>query len=514
MAQTLRPEFHSNLANQIVKDIQLLKSNFYYFLGKVSVWNETDTPPSTVTLSLQEETQARESILYMGKITPNDASLCALRHNWESGTVYQRWNDKIPMQGLSFYVLTSEFRVYKCLDNNGGAASIIEPLTSDGLDAFRAADGYVWKYMYSIPSFKQFKFLNQNYIPVQVAISDSFYNKGSISDVSIASGGSGYVNGTTTISVSGDGSGASFTPVIYNGSIVDVVNNNPGKGYSYAVLTITGDGVGATLNAIIGLADIVSDQSIVEQTTVPGAIYAVNVTNAGSGYNPLLTPKITITGDGSDATAVAIMNAGTLVRVVMTNFGKGYSYANMIVEPPIGVGSVGATVEPIYGPYKGHGYNAVNELYADTFCVSTVLNANPTLASINQDFRQYGIIKNPHNTVTDTFSTTSESLIAFRVNMISTSGLQNDMELTSAYGYRYVVVKFDSTSVYLQPQSNTTTAPLGTLSNSVGTTFFVNTVISSPTINKYTGELMSVSSEAAFSFTTQQSVALKTFIKC
>lgn len=59
-----------------------------------------------------------------------------------------------------------------------------------------------------------------------------------------AAGGSGYT--TATVSISGDGSGATGTATVSGGKVTKVTVTNPGSGYTSATATISGDGTGAT----------------------------------------------------------------------------------------------------------------------------------------------------------------------------------------------------------------------------------------------------------------------------
>ena len=65
----------------------------------------------------------------------------------------------------TFYFVTSDFNVYKVLDNNGGTAySGAEP-TSTSTSPF-ALGGYVLKYMYTITQSEISKFVTTDFIPV------------------------------------------------------------------------------------------------------------------------------------------------------------------------------------------------------------------------------------------------------------------------------------------------------------------------------------------------------------
>ena len=66
----------------------------------------------------------------------------------------------------TFYFITSDFRVYKVLDNNGGTAYSGSEPTSESTDPF-ALGGYILKYMYKItPSEAVAKFLTSDFAPV------------------------------------------------------------------------------------------------------------------------------------------------------------------------------------------------------------------------------------------------------------------------------------------------------------------------------------------------------------
>jgi hypothetical protein len=77
------------------------------------------------------------------------------------------------------------------------------------------------------------------------------------------------------------------------GQIKEIVVNNPGSGYTTADVSITSNvGYGATAEANI----------------VDGLVDSITVTNGGQMYNNVDSVYVTITGDGVDATAEAIVD--------------------------------------------------------------------------------------------------------------------------------------------------------------------------------------------------------------
>jgi hypothetical protein len=106
------------------------------------------------------------------------------------------------LEDCRFYVMTDEFNVYKCLDNNNGAFSINKPIGTQ-VAPITLADGYVWKYMYNVPIALRTKFLTADQIPVITALTQQFYSAGGIESVIIQNRGTEYTQATLT--VAGDG---------------------------------------------------------------------------------------------------------------------------------------------------------------------------------------------------------------------------------------------------------------------------------------------------------------------
>ena len=98
------------------------------------------------------------------------------RRNWSNGTVFDMYKHNISSSNTAtsgasnlfdstFYFMTSDFRVYKVLDNNGGTAFSGSEPTSESTSAF-ALGGYVLKYMYKISASDETKFNTTDFIPV------------------------------------------------------------------------------------------------------------------------------------------------------------------------------------------------------------------------------------------------------------------------------------------------------------------------------------------------------------
>lgn len=688
MSYTLRNQFSTALATTFLNDIQYQRNNYYYFLGKLEPWALDDRPPAAMQeLSEAEDVAIRNNAAYFKKITPNDVTLVCSRYDWTSGTVYAQWDDTLDMSDSTFYVLTDENRVYKCLNNGAGAASTVKP-TGRNLQPFKTADGYTWKYMYTIPSFKRTRFTSVNYMPVQRALSESFYSQGSVESVSIISGGSGYtdnqqtfitVSGTTTgsgatatfsvneagavtgvtvtnggtgytagvrvtiasnvgenvvlratvvdgvvtavtiinpgvgystsfdsvqfsvgganlipvisrstgsildvlildagagyvseptltlsttvaadvsgaytgnstalleavidngsiqrvlirdpglnypsatdtsIVVQGDGFGLDLSPVIVDGEIVDVIVENAGYAYTNLVVSVVGSGTGAVLRPIFANSDVTSDQSVIEQVSVDGAIYAIVVTNGGTGYNN--TTQVIISGDGTGATAHCEVVGNTVQKVIMDSWGSGYTKATISFVDVNRNNQfnefVDAEAYAIFPPGNGHGTDAVKELFGRTVAISSSIRTDPILTQYDQDYRQFGIVSQPRNMISNKSSTVDFDFNTYKVVFDNVIDLTVDSVLVLDALYRYRVVFIESASVYLQPLQKSLVEPVGTLvsESDITKTYRATEILARPIINKHSGNLLYISNEQPFEFSDAQGLLIKTYIR-
>src|SRR6056300_96354 len=122
----------------------------YAVLGKGSPWDDEPNPPAPIDTVQKSHYDVHRNAIAAKKVTPDNVSFVAPRHDWISGTIYNMYRDTDKdIYNKSFYVFTDEYSVYKCLYNNGGAQSIVKP-TGYSTIPFTTSDGYTWRYMYSV----------------------------------------------------------------------------------------------------------------------------------------------------------------------------------------------------------------------------------------------------------------------------------------------------------------------------------------------------------------------------
>ena len=129
-----------------------------------------------------------------------------------------------------------------------------------------------------------------------------------------------------------------------------------------------------------------------------GQIDVINITTIGQGYQSGGV-DITITGDGTGATAVPVVNtAGFLTDVTMTNTGSGYTFANTIITSLPGYPTPNVTAVAItpVSPVAGHGLDPISDLGCNSVMVTMEFTQNEN-GNIPTDitFYQLGLILDP-----------------------------------------------------------------------------------------------------------------------
>ncbi len=134
-----------------------------------------------------------------------------------------------------------------------------------------------------------------------------------------------------------------------------------------------------------------------QQSAIPGTIDNIDVLVKGTGYRSSNPPVIIIDGDGTGASASAIVNpvTGELDNIVVNDSGRNYTYANIIIDDGSGTG-IGASARAIIGPRLGHGHNPRIELGATYLMVKVTIDGDEGgIIPVGIDYRTSGIIAMP-----------------------------------------------------------------------------------------------------------------------
>lgn len=428
-------------------------SDYYHvFIGRSNSWENDSLPPAPQDTRL-DEASAKNSIVAVKKISPNDVSLLIPRIDWVSGVVYDQYVDNEEYSQRNFYVMNTSFRIYKCIFSPGSPSTVMPEHTYAGPE--QTADGYFWQLIYEVPASDRVKFLDDTYIPVRFFSTSSTFDHNAIIDsIDVIEGGFGYISAPTVV-ILGDGVGAEATAVVIDGAISEIIMTNQGSGYSFAIVQLLGGGgSGASVEPILQSADIPStvNQDVASYAlATAGAIDTVEVIDGGELYLPGTT-TITVIGDGTGALVSPVVNTltGKISSVVVQDRGRGYTYAEMQVTSVTGSGAV---ITASIGPEYGHGGDVPKELFAKTVGLS--VNVEDMLGDffIDNDFRQIGIIKNIKDFYKNQVFSKSTGTACYIVRVPSGQETEynlDDIILTDTQG-KYVVTNVRGRDVYLLP---------------------------------------------------------------
>ena len=270
MPAIITNKFRIHNQEQFVESFSESGANVYYLgIGRPQAFatstrpdlrteNEgTDAAPLTPVDSIGDEFYHFDDMLAAKRVTSSDVSICIPRRNWTTGTVYDYYrhdygnrvtggtstqtanSGATNLFDATFYVMSSAFNVYKCLDNNGNATSTVEP-TGTSNSILTTGDGYKWKYMYTLSATQQSNFLSTDFMAVATnSTVSSAAVDGAVNIVKIKTAGSGGTNGTHTgVAIRGDGSSGVCSVVVSGGAVTSVTVTTPGTGYTYGYIRV------------------------------------------------------------------------------------------------------------------------------------------------------------------------------------------------------------------------------------------------------------------------------------
>ena len=290
MAAIVTNKFKNQLLDTLYNDVVEATNRYYIAIGRSEAWDSAETVPTPVN-SLREVRNFKLSAQSIKQVT--DVSFVIPRYNWVNGTIYSAWDDNLSaIPSNSYYVLTEDNQVYVCLKQGksglGIAVTSTEKPTATGNVPVKMADGYVWKFMYSLSGATSSKFLSANFMPIatiadssntpgitaterEQAVVQEAATGGQVLGLSITNQGNGYTS-APTVTIVGNGQNASATATVSGGRLITIELDSStdsaiamGSGYDYASVSITGGGgSGAAARAILGTTAGMGANAIVD----------------------------------------------------------------------------------------------------------------------------------------------------------------------------------------------------------------------------------------------------------
>ena len=406
MAAIVSSNFRVVNSNNFKEDIS--NSAVYVGIGKADVWSNStsDTTDESTAPNpgdhLDEYGKARSNLIAVKKVSSTNVSHVIPRHTWDGSTSYVAWDsDDGNIFDKKFYVVTNEFKVYKCIVAGGGA-STVQP-TQTLTQPQSESDGYTWKYMYTISVADAEKFLTNSFMPVK------YISMGGEAQVAVQAAGSQdkiilkEINDDIavgmTITGTNIGSGRKVSSIA--GTQLTMSANATGTVAANAILTFA-YAADADAEANLTEADYAQylNQKASRDDSLAAGIERIEVTAGGSGYTS--APTVTITGDGTGATATATISSGAVTAITVTGKGTNYTRAKVVLSGGGGsLGTARAVIAPNYrGSGKsGHGTDPRAELGGFFMGVNVKLDGADGSGDITvgNDFRQIMLLKNPLN---------------------------------------------------------------------------------------------------------------------
>ena len=216
----------------------------------------SDISPLTPADNLNAQHFPFDDMLASKKIPTTDVTFAIPRRNWVTGTTYDTYRHDYgeyatggttaitsnsgasTLFDATFYVLTTDRNVYKCLANDNNTASTVEP-TGTSTTVLSTADGYKWKYMYTLSASQQSNFLSTDFMAVatDTTVSSAAVD-GTIEEIKIKTAGSSGTNGTHTgVAIRGDGSGGTCSVTVAGGVVTAVTITAAGTGYTFGTVS-------------------------------------------------------------------------------------------------------------------------------------------------------------------------------------------------------------------------------------------------------------------------------------
>ena len=258
-----------------------------------------DVPPLPLD-NQREKRNLYDELIAAKRITDAFARTVIRRYNWDlvANPKYDMWKPdysatpggggQVGKQGATgassiadakFYVMNSAYEVFKCLyngedpSNSTGQNATEEPSvaggnynSSTGIYTETTGAGYIWKYMYTIPTDDVLKFLSSDFMPIvlpanasRTAVTGAAV-AGAIDVVLIENAGSGLpASQTLYTSIKGDGTGGKVKFVTNGaGTITSAEIEARGSGYTYG-------------NVLLGNGNLFSDAGLSSAVTTGGS---------------------------------------------------------------------------------------------------------------------------------------------------------------------------------------------------------------------------------------------------
>lgn len=388
MTGVIQSAYKKSLIDEMLNNISTNTSYYYAFASNPVPYS--GSTPNTTPDDYSAEFQNDWLMLFGKKLSISNFAPLIDNNVWESNTVYRKYDNsdaQLYSNNLFYAIAQPEYdggtyNIYKCLDNANGAPSTVKPNLVQ-TTSFTTSDGYIWKYITSVPFRLYRMFATQDYAPIYANSITSIYANvyAGVEKVVIRNGGSGYSTyhegtilsaNSTVVQIENE---ASIQSGYYTGSAIYIYNTT------------------ATTSQIFNISNYVAN-SVGKWVYLEGEANTDNILPQATQYK--ISPSVHfVTDGGTQPVAYTTINpeSNSIADIVMLDTGADISWANVSINALVGSG---ANIYPIVPSAGGHGSDAISELNIKALGINFhFANTEGGIIPTNVQYNKIGIIKNP-----------------------------------------------------------------------------------------------------------------------
>ena len=394
----------------------------YYIMGS------SIDKANTILNTQVEKRDFQRRVIFGNKVTEESIRYMFHKNAWTSGTIYDDFDDTEDILTTNNVVTVSnsegDYEVFKCLENNNGGPSTASPSFA-GIDPnsyfeIISSDGYVWKYLFTVPSGDASVFGTTDSLPLPypsygntdvIAAAKEEISQIIIEDTQINLFQQFRFGPATTIDNSSLVSFQSVVESTTSQTVADIrLRATPKSGFSL----YEGDNFYKNMYLL--------------QTKSPGNVIVYDILssstpdrdgmdidlkiNTTNGNNPTffksdkfeIVPKISVTrstSTGTPCVAYGVIDQfGTLKRVAFKNRGSEYKFATASLALPTPIAtdytpSQAANLRCVVSPKGGHGSDMISELGMSRLSLITNFSGEDVAIPDANTYTKVGLVKNP-----------------------------------------------------------------------------------------------------------------------
>lgn len=520
MSAILTTRHKYTLIDNFIDTLSSSSANVYMGIGRVVQWSAGDIVIPVPTESTDDTNSVFRTLIALKKITAASVSPVIRRRDWTYGTVYDAFDNTVDM--FSTLSITSTGKTVNALSSRTVTGNAISSSFSAGdLIRLPGDGGDIASQTKEVVSIT-----NADAILVNTAFSANYTSNVAlkVSDTFPNFSKKFYVRNEKDqvfkcLFNSGNATSKIMPEISIGGQLPQSVYIETSDGYKWKYL-YTIDSSSKRKFFTPDWMPVAKNQ-FVSDAAVDGSIDIIKIVSGGNNYNFGVATSnaaiLTVTGDGTGASLSAkVSSNGAIYGINILNGGSGYTKANVSASGGDGT----ASFIPVIGPKYGHGKNPIVELGASHLAISVDLDKDESGTIPTQgiaevfDYHQISIIKDPITT-SGTYASDSNYRMTYAISTSPSPNFALDETVYQGSSlatatFTASVVYWDSTNsvIYVNNISGTfseSQAIRGTIQTTAVTAY----TLTSPSIQKYTGEILYINNSAGINRDPNQAEQLK-----